>query len=250
MGSQAESYLLPLSLNNLDFVQQITLYSEEKKVLLFSMFHFLGSVLLLKFAILLTIGNVTSACNHSEISVTLLDVATDMIARAKLNLPVCSTSSSSSLILKPVDCEEVLRNGQTETGIYTVWPRSRVSEDKPLQVSCDMNTDGGGWTVIQRRGDFGRTKDYFFKDWKSYKKGFGDIDKDFWLGNDNIFALTSQRLHSIRFDLKAVDGEERYALYDTFWIDDEDHMYTLHIKDYTGNAGSKSLRNHILNFSY
>ncbi|GBN35406.1 hypothetical protein AVEN_195946-1, partial [Araneus ventricosus] len=55
--------------------------------------------------------------------------------------------------------------------------------------------------------------------------------------NDNIFALTNQRLYSIRFDLKAVDGEKRHALYDTFWIDDENNKYTLHIKDYSGDAG-------------
>ncbi|CAL1292440.1 unnamed protein product [Larinioides sclopetarius] len=213
------------------------LYSGEKEgLLLFKMFSFLGSLLLLNFAIFQAFGNATSACNHSDVSMTLLDVATDMIAKAKLNLPICS-SSSESFRSKPVDCEEVFRNGKTETGIYTIWPRNRVSEDRPLKVSCDMDTDGGGWTVFQRRGNFGRTKDYFFKDWASYKKGFGDIEKDFWLGNDNIFALTNQRLNSIRFDLKAVDGEERYALYDTFWIDDEDHMYALHIKDYTGNAG-------------
>ncbi|KAF8773448.1 Techylectin-5A like protein [Argiope bruennichi] len=166
-----------------------------------------------------------------------------MIAKAKLSIPVC-TNLSPSLIPKPVDCEEVLRNGHAETGIYTIWPRSRVSEEKSLQVYCDMDTEGGGWTVIQRRGDFGRAKDYFFKDWESYKRGFGDIDKDFWFGNDNIFALTSQRLYSIRFDLKAVDGETSYALYDTFWIDDEDHKYTLHIKDYTGNAGDSMVAHH------
>ncbi|KAF8773452.1 Techylectin-5A like protein [Argiope bruennichi] len=107
-----------------------------------------------------------------------------------------------------------------------------------------MDTNGGGWTVIQRRGDFGRARDYFFKDWESYKKGFGDIEKDFWFGNDNIFALTSQRLYSIRFDLKAVDGEAKYALYDTFWIDDEDHNYTLHIKNYSGNAGDSMAAHH------
>ncbi|GFS78613.1 techylectin-5A, partial [Nephila pilipes] len=62
--------------------------------------------------------------------------------------------------------------------------------------------------------------------------------------NDNIFALTNQRLYSIRFDLKAVDGERRYALYDTFWIDDEDHKYTSHISDYSGNAGESMLEKH------
>ncbi|CAL1287174.1 unnamed protein product, partial [Larinioides sclopetarius] len=90
--------------------------------------------------------------------------------------------------------------------------------------------------VIQRRGDFNRSEDYFFKDWASYKKGFGDVDKDFWKGNDNIFALTNQRLSSIRFDLQATDGERRYAHYDSFWIDDENNNYTFHIKDYIGDA--------------
>ncbi len=36
--------------------------------------------------------------------------------------------------------------------------------------------------VIQRRGDFQRATDYFYKNWEEYKKGFGDLDKAFWLG--------------------------------------------------------------------
>ncbi|GFT65574.1 techylectin-5A [Trichonephila clavipes] len=56
--------------------------------------------------------------------------------------------------------------------------------------------------------------------------------------NDGIFALTNQRLYSIRFDLMAVGGEKRFAIYDTFWIDDENNDYTLHIKDYSGDAGT------------
>ncbi|KAF8773142.1 Techylectin-5A like protein [Argiope bruennichi] len=91
--------------------------------------------------------------------------------------------------------------------------------------------------VIQRRGNFSRPIDYFFKTWSSYKVGFGDIEKDFWLGNDNIYALTNQRLYSIRFYLKAVDGEKRYALYDLFWIEDESNKYRLHIDSYRGDAG-------------
>ncbi|GFQ74727.1 techylectin-5A [Trichonephila clavata] len=163
-----------------------------------------------------------------------------MITKAKHNLPVCPTTSQST-ILKPVDCEEVLRSGQKKSGVYTIWPRSRVTEDRPLEVFCDMKTDEGGWTVVQRRGNFSRPKNYFNKDWASYKKGFGDIEKDFWLGNDNIYALTNQRLYSIRFDLTAWDGEKKYALYDTFWIDNENNKYTLHISDYSGNAGDSMM---------
>lgn len=58
-----------------------------------------------------------------------------------------------------------------------------------VQVQCDMEKDGGGWTVIQRRR-IGLTS--FERDWKQYKSGFGKINGDFWLGNENIFRLTRQ----------------------------------------------------------
>lgn len=59
-----------------------------------------------------------------------------------------------------------------------------------------------------------------------------------FLGNDNIFALTNQKLYSARFDMKDVEQKRRYALYDKFWIDDESNKYTLHISDYSGDASN------------
>ncbi|KFM63833.1 Techylectin-5A, partial [Stegodyphus mimosarum] len=186
--------------------------------------------------------NITSMCGQKEKSYSYLDVATEMISKAKENYPTCQEIGGNSSRL--MDCAELFRAGYNRSGVYTIWPRSRVTEDKSLDVYCDMVTDGGGWIVIQRRGNFMRPNDYFYKDWQSYKKGFGDIERDFWLGNDNIFALTNQRLYSVRFDLKDVEGSKRYALYDTFWIDDEDHKYTLHIADYSGDAGDSMIAQH------
>ncbi|CAL1279264.1 unnamed protein product [Larinioides sclopetarius] len=182
-------------------------------------------------------------CNRNERFKSFFDVAVEFINKANSYFP-------DNLILPgeescpPMDCEEILRSGHNYSGVYTVWPRSRVTDGKPIEVYCDMDTDDGGWTVIQRRGNFNRSVDYFFKEWSSYKNGFGDIKEDFWLGNDKIFALTNQRAYSIRFDLKDVKGEKRHALYDIFWIDNESLKYKLHIKDYSGNAGDSMTERH------
>lgn len=55
--------------------------------------------------------------------------------------------------------------------------------------------------MIQRRGDFNRSKHFFFKDWSSYKRGFGDIEKDFWLGErfENIFFYKSNKSNTKYF---------------------------------------------------
>ncbi|GBN52060.1 hypothetical protein AVEN_232619-1 [Araneus ventricosus] len=45
-----------------------------------------------------------------------------------------------------MDCAELLENGVTESGVHTVYPRSRLSTCKSIDVYCDMETDGGGWT--------------------------------------------------------------------------------------------------------
>ncbi|GIY07778.1 techylectin-5A [Caerostris darwini] len=137
---------------------------------------------------------------------------------------------------RPKDCSEILATKYTKSGVYTIYPKSQQSKNESLNVYCDLDTDGGGWTVIQRRG-FYPGKQYFNKGWSFYKKGFGNIATEFWLGNDNIYALTNQAPCEIRFDLEDHNGERRIAVYKTFSIDDEAGNYTIHISGYSGDAG-------------
>ena len=121
-------------------------------------------------------------------------------------------------------------SGIGKSGIYTVNPDGR----EPFKAFCDMDTTGGGWTVIQRRTD-GSVD--FFKNWVEYKLGFGSLENEFWLGNEKIHRLTKGKNMTIRFDLEDVDGNIVYAEYRTFYIDGENGNYRLHVSSYSGTAG-------------
>ncbi|GBN59674.1 hypothetical protein AVEN_173933-1, partial [Araneus ventricosus] len=70
--------------------------------------------------------------------------------------------------------------------------------------------------VIQRRGKFPVQQD-FYKDWESYKNGFGNVSEEFWLGNENIRVLCREGC-KIRFDLVEKRGEKGFALYQNFTL--------------------------------
>ncbi|KAF8787964.1 Techylectin-5B like protein [Argiope bruennichi] len=102
-----------------------------------------------------------------------------------------------------------------------------------------MEIDGGGWTVIQRRGKFPVQQD-FFLDWESYKNGFGNLTQEFWLGNENVRALCLKGC-KIRFDLVDKDGVKRFAVFEKFNLIGSN--YTIDISGYSGNA-TDAMRHH------
>ena len=128
------------------------------------------------------------------------------------------------------NCLELAQNGFTSNGVYHIIPDSC----KPIQVLCDMTTDGGGWTVFQRRLD-GSVD--FQLDWESYKNGFGDLRGEFWLGNDNLHCLTAAHDVMLRIDLEDFDGNISYAEYFTFKVADGVDKYRIALAGYNGTAG-------------
>jgi hypothetical protein len=59
-------------------------------------------------------------------------------------------------------------------------------DGQPKLVFCDMEDGEIGWTVLQRRGDFGNPPRYFLRKWQAYKNGFGELDEEFWIGLESM----------------------------------------------------------------
>lgn len=132
-------------------------------------------------------------------------------------------------------CADIRAKSTTESGTY--YLNIRGTTYWFLKVYCDMETAGGGWTIIQRRDDFGEPRETFNREWDDYKHGFGNPEAEFWLGNENIYMLTNTDDHMLRVELEDFDGNRRYAEYSTFKLHSEKDNYKLEIGGYSGNAG-------------
>lgn len=142
---------------------------------------------------------------------------------------------------------EAGRYGKSSSGYAEVFLRGTWS----VCVSCAQ--------VFQRRKD-GSVN--FFRGWKEYVRGFGDLSGEFWLGEalnqadedssvntnrksclsavasglDSLHNLTTMTKMSLRVDLRDKD-ESAFAKYSTFEVAKK--SYKLTVGGYSGNAGER-----------
>ena len=109
-----------------------------------------------------------------------------------------------------------------------------------------METDGGGWTVFQRRQD-GSVD--FYRNWTDYENGFGNLTGEFWLGLGKINRLTKEQSNTLRVDLGDFDGNTSYAQYTTFSVGNSTTEYRLTVGEYSGTAGDSLARHNGVKFS-
>ncbi|XP_034472885.1 microfibril-associated glycoprotein 4-like isoform X1 [Drosophila innubila] len=142
------------------------------------------------------------------------------------------------------NCAEETVNSKP-SGIYEILIPSYSKHH--FKVFCDSTTQGGGWTVILSRMD-GSVD--FYRNWNTYKKGFGDLDGEFFLGLDKIHALTSEYSQELLVVLEDFEGTEKFEKYEKFAIGDEDEQYELHtLGKASGTAGDCLRYHHTMKFT-
>jgi len=130
---------------------------------------------------------------------------------------------------------DLRKEGRRRSGIYKI---KFGSEEK--SVFCDMSTLGGGWTVIQRRGDFGNDEDFFLRNWTEYRNGFGSPNKELWIGLESMFLLSNVEPVQMLINLEDFEGNRTAILVNEFRIANEESGYRIFYKNFSSPLG-KSL---------
>ncbi|XP_035774639.1 fibrinogen C domain-containing protein 1-like [Anopheles albimanus] len=138
-------------------------------------------------------------------------------------------------------CRDVASN---VSGIYSI----RIKNDsEPFEVYCEQTAFGGGWIVFQYRYDGSLD---FYRGWNEFRDGFGDLNKEFWLGLEKIHQITKDRTHEMIIELKDFDGSYKYIRFREFGIGSESEQYALeHLTTYGGTLKNDMADNVGMKFS-
>ncbi|XP_078578644.1 uncharacterized protein LOC144863398 [Branchiostoma floridae x Branchiostoma japonicum] len=121
-----------------------------------------------------------------------------------------------------------------ESGVKTLV----LPDGQDYRAYCDFSSQGGPWTVIQRRRktDGGEQVD-FYKTWDEYRKGFGNPDGEYWIGNHALHQLTKHGDYELRIELRMTEDDHAHTHYDMFRVKGVDSNYQLKLGQYSGTAG-------------
>uniref|UniRef100_A0A672F778 Angiopoietin-like 5 n=1 Tax=Salarias fasciatus TaxID=181472 RepID=A0A672F778_SALFA len=166
-----------------------------------------------------------------------LDILSTQVAELMTKVQTLSSEVQRSNVemysIKPVQSHGTCSRF-TESNVRS--DLSPLNAEFLLQVFCEMDYMGGGWTVMQRRTE-GLTD--FKRPWASYVDGFGHLAGEHWLGLKKVFHIVNQKDARFQLHIALVSHDDvtSYASYDDFRLDNETQFFSIHLGRYAGSAG-------------
>uniref|UniRef100_A0A6B0V763 Putative ixoderin b5 n=1 Tax=Ixodes ricinus TaxID=34613 RepID=A0A6B0V763_IXORI len=146
----------------------------------------------------------------------------------------CNTNKPGN---RTISCSQIkMRERSSNNKKYEIYPLGSL-----LNVTCDMASDGGGWTVVQRRTEKEASDALFEKAFEDYERGFKTNEGSFWIGLENLHSLTSypNNQQALRIELKRKEATETtVVLYNKFQVGSKEEHYKLTIGEYQGPSGT------------
>ncbi|XP_068238640.1 angiopoietin-related protein 7-like [Palaemon carinicauda] len=146
------------------------------------------------------------------------------------NLKDALASLSSLLAYSlPEDC-----SAAKDRGSWTSTTMIKPPGLPPRLVRCEQREQGGGWTIILARKPTANPIN-FNTTWQNYKEGFGEIDEEFWIGNEVLHRLTREVPHKLRVVFTDWNDTKQTAIWNLFMVGNEDNHYRLSIDEYSAD---------------
>ena len=108
---------------------------------------------------------------------------------------------------------------------------SFIEGESPVRVRCNMESNGGGWTVLVRRTPDVDERVSFDRTWREYENGFGNLSGEFWYGLKNMHCLTTREPMEVELEVSKTDGTKILMSYGEFVVKGPDASYTLQVSD-------------------
>jgi len=122
----------------------------------------------------------------------------------------------------------VLYANEEDNCVFTRY----LNQQGKIVIPAQKGSDGQTYFVLIKR--FVGGTENFKRDFASYEKGFGDQNRDFWLGLELAHVLTKDKPYKLRVELQDHSNKNYYASYSSFKIDSPSY-YRLYVYGYQGN---------------
>ncbi|VDH98683.1 Hypothetical predicted protein [Mytilus galloprovincialis] len=139
-------------------------------------------------------------------------------AESKTNLTVCSKEYKKKLNSAQDENDDTFEN---------------IDVDNITSLNTEVNRAISENEVFQRRLD---NSTNFYRGWFTYQNGFGNLQREFWLGNTYINEISSSGKYKLYIELEDFDGIKKYAEYNLFSVGDTASNYILNVSGYNGSS--------------